>query len=196
MTNTVSIPHERDGDDVVGTGAYRILETFAGPASEADEPVLEDLRQKLCRAMQDFPELAGKVITVGRLNPNETDDVNGRAWFWNRTVLFPVSSITSWKTVYHELAHIAIHIRNQNGEDVPHTSEPFCSIVGISRMPVELITGTRIAYLGTPDAPRAEWPDICQRALEYREEHGANSHYIQQCCDWLGIDERESRTPY
>ena len=47
MMNTVSIPHERDGDDVVGYGSYRILETFSGPADEADDPVLQYLRRKI-----------------------------------------------------------------------------------------------------------------------------------------------------
>ena len=196
MTTRVSIPNERDGNDVVGVGSYRILETFAGPADESDEPILEDIRRKLNRALQDYPELAGKTVTVGRIDPNEADDVNGRAQFWNQMILFPVSRPTSWRTVYHELAHLAIHVRNQRGEDVPHTSEPYCSIVGISRMPVDLIDGDRISYLGYPDVPREEWPEICERALEYREERGPNSHYIQQCCDWLEIDERESRTPY
>jgi hypothetical protein len=194
MMNTVSIPHERDGDDVVGYGSYRILETFSGPADEADDPVLQYLRRKMLRAMEDFPELTGKTVTVGRLDPDE--DALGQAQFWNLLVKFPVDDVTSWRTVYHELAHLAIHVRNQRGEDVPPTSEPFCSIVGISRMPVDLIDGGRIAYLGYPDVPREEWPDICNRALEYRKERGANSHYIQQCCDWLEIDDRESRNPY
>ncbi|QCC57352.1 hypothetical protein [Natrinema thermotolerans] len=194
MTNTVSIPYERDGNDVVGFGSYRILETFAGPADEADDPVLEDIRRKVMRAMEDFPELTGKTVTVGRLDPDE--DVLGQAQFWNLLIKFPVESLTSWRTVYHELAHLAIHVRNQRGEDVPPTSEPFCSIVGISRMPIKLIDDDRISYLGRPDVPREEWPEICQRALEYREERGANSHYIQQCCDWLEIDDRESRNPY
>ncbi|AFZ74544.1 hypothetical protein [Natronobacterium gregoryi] len=193
MTNTVQIPHERN--DVVGQAAFHILETFAGPAAEADDPVLEDLERNLQRALQDFPELTGKTITVGRMDPDE-DDYIGYAQFWNLMIQFPADSPTSWRTVYHELAHLAIHVQNQQGEDVPPTSEPFCSIVGISRMSVELIDGDRISYLGYPSVPREEWPEICERALEYREEHGPNSHYINQCCDWLGIDDRESRTAY
>jgi len=38
--------------------------------------------------------------------------------------------------------------------------------------------------LGEPTVPKEEWPEICERALEYREN---NHDYIQQCKRWLGI---------
>lgn len=188
MTTTVSIEHERDGNDVVSHAAFRILETFAGPAANADDPILEDIKRKTARALEHYPELAGKTVTVGRLDPDE--DVNGRATFFNLMTFYPVDRITSFLTVYHELAHLAIHIRNQRGDDVPITSEEYCSLLAITRMPTDRLDRNHIAYFGKPTAPRNEWPDICQRALNYRDEHGANSHYIKRANEWLGTTDQ------
>lgn len=174
-----AIPWEREGDELVGFGAFRILEAFDGGAAEE---IREDVRSKMETALRAFPELAGTTVTVGRLAPD--DDVRGRAMFHNFLVSFPVSEYTSHQTVYHELAHLAIHVRNERGEDVPITSEEFCSILGVSRMPPDQLYRDDISYLGKPDVPKDDWPDICQRALEYREEH---RNYIQQCRQWLGI---------
>jgi hypothetical protein len=164
------------------TASFRVLDTFT---EAADEQVVSEIRSKTARALQGFDELAGKTVTIGRLDPDE--DALGRAWFYNLVTLYPVDSTTPMMTVYHELAHLAIHIRRTRDEDVPITSEEFCSIFAVSRMPPEHIDRDRIAYLGYPDAPREEWPDICERALEYRAENGANSHYIQRCQEWLGV---------
>ena len=38
-------------------------------------------------------------------------------------------------------------------------------------MSPEVIDESRIPYLGKPSVPREEWPGICRRALEYREDH-------------------------
>jgi hypothetical protein len=32
--------------------------------------------------------------------------------------------------------------------------------------------------------PKDEWPEICQRALDYRDNH---RNYIQKCTEWLKI---------
>ena len=178
------IPNEQNGQDVVSIGAYRVLWTFDSAASEEFDPLRDDIRSKMHHALKDFPELAGKTVTVGRLDPDA--DVAGRARFWNYLVLFPVDRRTSWQTVYHELAHLAIHTRDQQGEAVPTTSEEYCSIDAIARMGPQLLDEDRIAYLGEPEVPKAEWPDICERALAYREE---NHDYIQQCKRWLGVDD-------
>lgn len=164
------------------TASFRVLDTFA---DAADEEIVADIRSKTGRALQAFDELAGKTVTIGRLDPDE--DAAGRAWFYNLVTLYPVDSRTSMMTVYHELAHLAVHVRRMRDEDVPITSEQFCSIFAVARMPPEHIDRDRIAYLGYPDAPREEWPEICRRALQYREENGANSHYIQRCQEWLGV---------
>ncbi|WP_324757068.1 hypothetical protein [Haloarcula montana] len=181
------ISYDEHGEDVVGLGAYRVLETFTDAAADTDEAIVEDVRRKMRRALQDYPALAHKTVTIGRLDPDE--DVLGRARFWNLLVLYPTDRYTSFQTVYHELAHLAIHIRDQRGEDVPPTSEEFCSIFAIARMPPEFLDEDRIAYLGHPSAPQKEWPEICERALEYRDENGVNSHYIQRAREWLGVDE-------
>lgn len=178
----VGISKNRDGGLPIGLGSYRILETFAG-ADEMTDDRLEDIRRKHKAALQDFPELAHKTVTIGRLDPDE--DPAGRARFWNNLVLYPVDRRTSMVTVYHELAHLAIHELSQDGENVPLTSEEFCGIFGVSRMPAKHIDEPRIPYLGEPEKPREEWPGICQQALEYREENGANSHYIKKCREWL-----------
>jgi len=181
-----SIPYQKDGADVVGVGAYRLLATFTGPASEYDEKLPDDIRSKMQRALDDFPELVGKTVTVGRLNPDE--DAAGRAMFFNLLVLYPVDSVTSWTTVYHELGHLAIHVRNQRDEDVPITSEEFCSIFSVARMPTALRCTRCGRGQSGASAPREEWPEICQRALAYREE---NHDYIKQCREWLGVDDDE-----
>ncbi|QLH82473.1 hypothetical protein [Halosimplex pelagicum] len=183
----VRIEHECDGQEVVGFGAYRVLETFDDAASEG---VREDVRNRVARAMEDFPELAHEVVTVVRLDPDfEPDDVNGRAGMSNRLVYLPAEERSWMMTVYHELAHLAIHIRDTKGDDVPPTSEEYCSIFAVARMPPELIERNYISYLGEPGPPQEEWPEICRRALAYREENGANSHYIQRAREWLGVDE-------
>jgi len=178
------IPYQKDGQDIVSLGAYRVLETFDEAADEWREPIRDDIRAKMKRALTDFPELAHRAVTVGRMDPDA--DAAGRARFWNLMVLFPVDRVTSFTTVYHELAHLAIHIRNERGEDVPITSEEFCGIFGVARMPTELIDEDRVPYLGEPSVPKEEWPEICERALEYREDH---HDYIKQCEKWLGVSD-------
>lgn len=178
----VEIPHERDGESVIGFGAYRVLESFDRAASE---DLRDDVRRRLHRAMRDFPELAHETVTVARLDPDRTPDgVTGQAGVLNRLVYLPTEHHSSMQTVYHELAHLAIEIQDEQGEDVPTTSEEYCSILAVSRMPADLIERDDISYLGQPSVPQSEWPEICQRALEYREEH---HDYIQQCKQWLGI---------
>jgi len=186
-TEQVRIEHERDGQDVVGFGAFRVLETFDDAASES---IREDVRDRVGRAMQDFPELAHEVVTVARLDPDfEPDDVNGKAGMSNRLVYLPAEERSFMMTVYHELAHLAIHIRDTEGHEVPTTSEEYCSIFAVARMPPDLIERDYISYIGETTIPQEEQPDICQRALEYRAENGANSHYIKRAREWLGIDE-------
>ncbi|QCC60744.1 hypothetical protein NP511_02030 [Natrinema thermotolerans] len=183
---TTQIPYQRDGDDVVGIGSYRVLETFDG---RADEDVREDIREKTEVALKDYPELAGKTVTIGRIDPDE--DANAQAFFYNLLTAYHTDRFASLQTVYHELAHLAIFVQHEQGEDVPLSSEEYCSIVAVSRMPVRYLEHDNredISYLGTPTVPKAEWPEICQRALEYREENGRNSHYIQRCKEWLEVD--------
>lgn len=175
--------NQESGSEWVPYGSFRVLETFDRAADGPHEPLRQDVREKISRALKDFPELANETVTVGRLD--EDSDAKGRAWFNNRLVFLPTDSTTSFVTMYHELAHLAIAVRNECGEDVPITSERYCSILSVSRMPTELIDEDRIPYLGEPEVPKREWPSICRRSLEYREDHHA---YIKKCQEWLGIE--------
>lgn len=187
MTDTVSIPHDRDGDDVVGMGSYRVLETFD---SRADEDLRTDLREKTKLALKDYPELAGKTVTIGRIDPDQ--DASAQAFFHNLLTVYHTDRFPSIQTVYHELAHLAIFVQHERGEDVPLSSERYCSIVAVSRMPVRYLEHDNredISYLGEPSVPKEEWPEICERALKYRADRGANSHYIKRCQEWLEIED-------
>lgn len=181
--NKTKIPHQRNGQDVIGFGAYRLLESFNAAAGEE---IRDDVRKRFKVALQDFPELAHETVTIGQMERHmERDNVAACAGMRNRIVYLPTDRRTSFMTVYHELAHLAVHILDERGEDVPITSEEYCSIFAVSRMSEELIDRDTISYLGEPDAPREDWPGICQRALEYREDH---RNYIQKCKEWLEIE--------
>jgi len=86
-------------------------------------------------------------------------------------ICLPPDRATTNITLWHELGHVAIRVRYEDGEDVARTSEEFCSIYSVARMSPGVIDEDRIPYLGEPSAPAEEWPGICRRALEYREDH-------------------------
>lgn len=179
MTQRVPIDHEHDGREVRGFAAWRILEHFGG---QADEDVLESVKDRLPIALRDFPALAHETINVGILYENA--DASAQAFGYNRLICLPPDEPTTNVTLWHELGHVAIRVRYENDEDVAKTSEEFCSIYSVARMPGEVIDEDRVPYLGEPSVPREEYPEICQRALEYRQN---NRDYIQQCKEWLGI---------
>ena len=179
MSQRVGIDYERNGREVRGLAAWRVLEHFGGQAAE---DVLESVKQRLPVALKDFPALAHETINVGVLYENA--DAQAQAFGYNRLICLPPDEHTTNITLWHELGHVAIRVRHENGEDVAKTSEEFCSIYSVARMPPEVIDEDRVPYLGEPSVPREEWPDICQRALEYREER---RNYIQQCKEWLEI---------
>ena len=179
MTSTVSIPHEHDGEQVHGVAAWRVLEHFG---SQADEAVLESVKERLPVALTDFPALAHETLNVGVLYENA--DAEAQAFGYNRLICLPPAQHVSNVTLWHELGHVAIRVRYEDGEDVARTSEEFCSIFSVARMPARAIHEDRIPYLGEPSVPQEEWPEICRRALEYRED---NRDYIQQCKEWLEI---------
>lgn len=192
MTETVRIDFGDDSEAIAASAAFRILETFAAAAQETPKPVAEDVRTRMEYALQDFPELAHETINVGWLDPDATEerDVVGRARPRNNMVLLPADRLSSFMTIYHELGHLAIEQLDEDGGDAPTTSEEFCSIFSVARMPADLIDEDYIGYLGEPSVPQGEWPDICQRALEYRED---NHNYIQQAKAWLRVDEGGGR---
>jgi hypothetical protein len=140
-------------------------------------------------ALSDFPELGGKTVYVGRLSDDfgwNNENVIARADGYNRVIYFPKGEVPTLITVYHELGHLAIQERDRRGEDVPTSSEPYCSIFSVARMSPKDIDSDGIAYLGEPSVPKSEWAEICRDALEYREEH---RDYIKKCKEWLGVVE-------
>lgn len=169
-------------------GTYRILESVR---ERLDDETFDDLQRRLGMALTHFPELAGETVTVACRRRPEGDESSWNPWaeaeFVNRLIRVPTHERIDTDAIFHELAHLAIAIRDERGEPVPKTSERFCSIFAIARQPAHTIERDEIAYLGEPAVPPAEWPRICERALEYREEHGAGSHYAVRAEEWLGI---------
>lgn len=179
MSQRVGINYERDGRDVRGLAAWRVLEHFGGLA---DEDVLESVKKRLPVALKDFPALAHETVNVGVLYENA--DASAQAFGYNRLICLPPDETTTNVTLWHELGHVAIRVRYENGEDVSKTSEEFCSIYSVARMPPEAIDENRVPYLGEPSVPKEEWPAIAQRALEYRKE---KRNYIQKAKEWYDV---------
>jgi hypothetical protein len=179
VSGTTPIEYETDGDFVRGLAGWRVLEHFGG---QADDDVLDSIKKRLPVALQDFPALAHETVNVGILYENA--DAQAKAFGYNRLICLPPDEHTTNVTLWHELGHVAIRVRYEDGMDVAKTSEEFCSIYSVARMSPETIDEGRIPYLGQPTVSQENWPHICQRALEYRED---NHDYIQQCKRWLGI---------
>lgn len=185
----VSITDEQGNQQVVGRAAFRVLESFSGNVE--DERIEQLARARLERALADYPELIGETVTIARLSPDDDETLNARAGMFNRLVYLRTDRETTYMTMYHELSHLAIQVRRENDVDVPPTSERFCSIDAVTRMPPDVLDEDRIPYLGAPGIPREEWADACQRALAYRDKRGRNSHYVQHCLDLLEIQDGE-----
>lgn len=164
----------------IGIGSYRLLEVVE---EQYSDEYLDDLRRRLQTALSDFPELNSRTVTVALADPDD-GRFEARADWHNDLIFLPTDSYCSNLTLWHELAHLAINQLDERGADVPPTSEEFCSIFAVARMRPDQIDRDRIAYLGYPDEPPDRWPELCQRALEYREDH---HNYIQQCKDWLKV---------
>lgn len=173
--------------DSLPPATFRVLDSVN---RRLDPDAMDDLVARVSQALHHFDALTGETVTVAcRWNPDgdhnrfnpyaEADPVN-------RLIRIPTHERCSNVTIFHELAHLAIHIEVEEGADLPHTSEEFCSLYAIARQPADLIDEGRIPYFGNPEPPREEWPSICQRALEYREEHHA---YIKQAEEWLGVSD-------
>ena len=168
--------------------SYRILESLR---ERIDASNLDVLRDQLKLACDHYPQLGGRTVTVGcRQSPGADHSLYtpfASAEPINYFVRLPVETQPSHQTVFHELAHLEIFERERFGAALPETSEEFCSIYAVARMPHDILFRDDIAYLGEPAVPKDEWPAICRQALEYRDQNGANSHYIQRCREWLGV---------
>jgi len=163
-------------------GSYRVLEpaTWHWP-----EEKVEVIKKRVSRAIRDYPELAGCTVNVGVMHDSQRTD--GRADWYNHLIKFPANDeIPSRITVWHEVAHIACHKASNDGRDYAYSSEEFTSILAVSRMRPGLIDEKGVPYVNaTPSAPKELYPEICRAALSYRQQNGANSHYIKRCREWL-----------
>jgi len=174
-TTAATIARAQDGV----TAHYRVLDPLRDTLGH---DATRDLGKRTYEALKAFESLQGKTVTVGLLYPETKDSINGRAHSHNLMFCVPGDEYTSNVTIYHELGHIAIYLRNENGEDHPHTSEEYCSIFSMAKMPPNAVDEQRVPYLGPTERPTEELPEICRRALDYRENH---RNYIQQCKEWL-----------
>lgn len=167
---------------------YRVLEPLQ---DQADERLVDDLKERLYTALAFFPELSGETVNVGVLW--EKADAKARAFGYNRLVEIPPDKYTTKVTLYHELGHVAIRVLNENGEDHPETSEEYCSIFSMARMPTAEVDEDRVPYLGDVEVSKGLLPHICQMALDYREDH---RDYIRQCNKWISGEEDYRQSPY
>ena len=164
--------------------SFRFLEVLD---DALEEDTRADLADRVRRALDDFPALSGETVTLARLKPSKEyirGDPNAVADPYNRVVFVPTDGRMTNMTLYHELAHLEIRVRVESGVDLPETSEEFCSLYAVARMPVERIDRESIAYIGTPSVPCEEWPTVAERALEYRERR---RNYIQKAKEWFGV---------
>jgi len=167
------------------TASFRVLRSVEMRLSDGR---VKSLKRRLGEALDHFPALAGQTVTVAcRMNPDREEHTRWNPYASadpvNRLIRVPTHERTTNVILYHELAHLAIEIKDERGADVPTSSEEFCSLYAIGRQPPELIDEDRIPYLGHPDPPIERWPTIARRALEYREDHHA---YIKQARQWFG----------
>lgn len=122
-----------------------------------------DYERRIYDAIASFPELNTTTVTGG-VCP-ESWDANARADTHNDIIFLPVHERVSTPTIYHDLAHLAITQLDEQGEDVPTSSEEFCSIFAVTRMDPEDLEGdVKTPYIGTPGVDISHWPGACRRA--------------------------------
>lgn len=178
----VGIDYPPDHDALRCFGSYRVLEAYA---HHADEDVFEDTRKRVSIAMRRFPEFGGEAITIAAREP--WDHKLGRADMRNRIVYLPTEHASSWITVYHELAHLAIQIRDERGDDVAPSSERYTGLFGVARMPTEHVDEQRIPYFECSYCRTPEYlPVVARHALAYRQAH---HDYHQQAIRWLEAED-------
>lgn len=176
----------RLGDDtnVIGVGRVRGLESLEERYHSESE--LDDLKRRMADAFGYFSHIWNQTVTLGVLEDHHEQwgDAVACVAPKNYIVFVDPNRRLSDRTIFHELAHLEIHARSEAGHDVPTSSEEFCDIYAMARMPPESVDTEAFAYLGKPSVPVEEWPGICRRALAYREDH---RNYLQKAKEWLGI---------
>jgi len=169
------------------SASYILLDSFEGYVESEMDCSLRQMQKWLKTGFKQVPELAGETIYVGITHDNISyhGEPYAMADPYNRIIYLNKSSmVEGYQTLCHELMHILIRKEVEEGKDRPITSEEYCSIRTIATMDADLLYRDDIAYLGTPDAPKDNWPEICQQALNYRDDH---RNYIQKCKEWLKI---------
>jgi hypothetical protein len=179
---TVGIDYPNDHHALRGVGGFRLLESYGREASQA---VCDDTRKRIPLAMKRFPELAGDTVTVACRQPWDTK--LGRADMRNRIVWLPADHASTFITVYHELAHLAIQILDEDGHDVAPSSERYTGLFGIARMPPGHVDEQRIPYFDIDyTVSKEQLPAVADHALAYRQ---SNHDYHQQAIRWLTGEE-------
>lgn len=173
-------------DPTIPLSSFRLLDTYTATLEDAH---VTTVKKQLQTALKQFAALDGHTVTVGRIPPSVEmrGDPLARAHPYNHLIMLPTGKAPTNMTVWHELAHCAIYQRYQDGEDVPRTSENYTSLYAVARMEPDWIFEDYIPYYGEPEVPKEEWPEVAQRALRYRAENGANSHYRQKAVEWFDI---------
>lgn len=163
----------------------RLLESVVDQMSPG---LQESLLNRLRTVTASFPALDGGSVTVAKKRPDSEllGSPVAQADPHNNIVFVPVDEYTFTDTLYHELAHLAVHERVRAGEDHPRTSEPYTSLYALARMDADEIEMNVIPYVGAPTVPKAEWPEIAQTALDERGEWHA---YIQRAQIRLGVED-------
>lgn len=157
---------------------------LVSPRIYATRPLLKQPRrryllQRVRRSLQRFPELNGRVITVG-----VTRQAEGTAASDNLTIRFDLRRrVPSYYTIGHELTHLL-----QIVSDVPE-GEVQCDIWTLARS--GLFTDEAPYYLPLPRRVQREWGRyarrvraLCRRAIRERENR---RYYIR----WLEAELRE-----
>lgn len=167
--------------------SYHLLESFKDYTDDEIDSSLRQVQKWIKTGFKQVPELAGETIYVGITHDEITHhgEPHAMADPYNRIIYLNRGCIAEgYQTLCHELMHVLIRKEVENGNDRPITSEEYCSIRTIATMDADLLYRDDIAYLGEPNAAKDDWPHICQRALDYRED---NRNYIQKCTEWLKI---------
>jgi len=121
------------------TPDYHILDSMI---RKTNERRLRAFKQRFEKVLPFFPEI-DETITVAAthdgVSPVAVGEPNAMADPYNRIIYLNEDSCLEYITLFHELSHIAIQIRRNNGEDHPNTSEEYCSIFAVSRMPDDIV---------------------------------------------------------
>ena len=137
--------------------------------STAKHKYIDDLKFKLEKSLQYFPELQNNTVYIGivkiRINTIGYANVD------NNMIAFKWDIEPKYITIFHELMHLIQFDNN----DLPKTEE-WNSIYAVSRMPIELVDDN-IPYVCHEEIPFCLLADCCRESVKYRE--AGNRNYIQ-----------------